>query len=463
MLVDAPGSGKTSFLKRLAFDFSRGSDAVFWHTGLGLELGSNRIASILDLIEGRVFVFVDNFADALNTISIILSNTDKRNILFVCAERDYRLPYIENAFTGEGYRSIKNQLGLSEAEADTLRKVHETEGISAIKSVNLHKYLGQVAGRPIAEANCRLQNNFRTMDSIVESLSRECSNEERSTFLTVSLARFCFSLGVRRSILSTTSHAESVEFLLSESAPLPLKYSDQQSAFLVPKQSVIGDRILEKFKKEGGKFLLGAFVELTKSVAPRVTIDAIRRKTPEAHLLGRLMDYDNNVKKYIDGFAEEFYTQLKPLCDWNARYWEQMSLLKLARFYANPSDTLLLDECIQHARSATSAERHPYSLTTLAKVLFQAMQSLPLRKDHYFDEAWAHVVEADNRESRWPSRGATLYVVCFGGVLRYLKMGGQLTGEQYEKLRDMVATTYELKIRDRNLKELRDTLSTNLR
>lgn len=72
LLVDEPGNGKMAFLKRLAFDLSRGSDEVFWYDGLGLELEPREIADILNKISGRIFVFVYNFADCLNSISLIL-------------------------------------------------------------------------------------------------------------------------------------------------------------------------------------------------------------------------------------------------------------------------------------------------------------------------------------------------------------------------------------------------------
>jgi len=461
LLVDEPGCGKTAFLKRLAFDLSRGSGMVFWYTGMGLELEPTKIAGIFNRMSGRIVVLVDNFADALNSISLILQDIRKTDILFVCAERDYRLSYIESAFTGEDYQQIKNSLGLTIDEANRLRVIHESEGISTI-SVSKDVYVRQVVGKSIAEANCRIQNNFRTIDVITEGLIRECDGGEVSTYLLISLARFCHSMGVRRSALSTVSFPGTVEFLLSSDASLPVKYSEQSSSFVVPRRAIIGDRILEIKRKSSSRELLTAFSDLALSLAPRVNRTTILRKTPDAQLLGRLMDYDNNVKRFIDSFAEDFYLALKPLCQWNARYWEQMSLLKLDRFFASPSDRFLLDESIQHARSAIAAQIHPFSLTTLAKVLFQAMQKSPDRRDQYFAEAWKNTVDADEREARWSSRGATLFVVCFGGVINFLKMGGQLNGQQYEKLRDMVATTRSLKIRDRKMIELRAELSKEL-
>lgn len=462
MVVDAPGSGKTALLKRLAFDFSRGSGSVFYYSGLGFELETRRTSEILNSIPGPVIVFVDNFADALNTVSLVLAKIEKKDFLFVCCERDYRLPYIENAFTGEDYLLIRDALDLTRSEALALRAAHEAEGLSTIDSIAEGQFLGQVTGKTVAEANCRIQNNFKTIDAIVDSLSGECSDSEAETYLTVALARFCYAIGVRRSVLSTISFPEVVEFLFSNECALPIKYSDHRGSFVVPKHAIIGDRLIERKKKLGDRSLLTAFTDLATSLAPRVNPSTIRRKTPEAQLLGRLMDYDNNVKRFIDDYAEEYYASLRPLCGWNARYWEQMSLLKLDRFFASPEDRLLLDESIQHARSAISAELHPFSLTTLAKVLFQAMEKSPSMRDQLFEEAWGHVVDADERESRWSSRGATLFVVCFGGALSYVEMGGQLSGAQYEKLRDMVATTRALKIRDRKLHELREVLSNLL-
>ena len=62
------------------------------------------------------------------------------------------------------------------------------------------------------------------------------------------------------------------------------------------------------------------------------------------------MDFDGSVKRFIDDRAEAFYRELKPLCGWNARYWEQLALLKLDRFFSSPEDEFLLEESIRRAR-----------------------------------------------------------------------------------------------------------------
>ena len=458
LLADHPGSGKSAILKRLAFDLSRSSSLVFWYSGLGLEMEPQAMAKLIDRIPQPVLVFVDNFADAVNTVQLVLERTLKKELLFVCAERDYRLGYIENTFTSEDYVERSNLLKLTVNEATRLWQEHAREGISTLQNISESKYLAEVVGRPIAEANCRIQNNFKTMDLITSDLVSECTPEENSAFLAVALARFCFALGVRRSALSEIRGSGDIEFLLSEQAPLRVKYTDYGKVFVAPANPLIGDRVLEASRKTSPKGILQAFVDLASSLAPRVTPATIKLKTPEAQLLGRLMDYDNNVKRFIDDRAEEYYKALKSSCGWNARYWEQLALLKLDRFFASPTDTFLLDESIQHARSAISAELHPFSLTTLAKVLFQAMEANKANRDQFFTEAWKSITEADDRESKWPSRGATLFNVCFRGVLKYISLGGQLTGDQYTRFRDMVSTTHALKIKDKGLLAKRNEL-----
>ena len=90
------------------------------------------------------------------------------------------------------------------------------------------------------------------------------------------------------------------------------------------------------------------------------------------------------------------------------------------------------------------------------------MEKSQKSRDQYFSEAWRNVVDANIREFRWSNRGATLFIIAFGGVLRFLEMGGQLSGEQSEYLRDMIAETRTLKIADKRLIGVRAELEKAL-
>lgn len=90
------------------------------------------------------------------------------------------------------------------------------------------------------------------------------------------------------------------------------------------------------------------------------------------------------------------------------------------------------------------------------------MEQRPDNRDALFQEAWDNIRDADEREKKWPSRRATVFVICFAGVLKFLDMGGQLTGAQYEKLREMVQATHRHHFKERNLIEMRGLIEAVL-
>ena len=69
------------------------------------------------------------------------------------------------------------------------------------------------------------------------------------------------------------------------------------------------------------------FTKLANGIAPRVNRKAIRMRTPEARLAGRLFDADKIVAPLLRAHSEDFYVAAKDAWEWNSRYWEQRALL----------------------------------------------------------------------------------------------------------------------------------------
>ena len=457
LISDKPGTGKTALLRRLAFDLCSNIKNVFFYTGEFCD-EVDFFATVLDSLPEDCIVFIDNLADTINDFSFLIPKLKKRNIIFVCADRDYRVPYIEAVFTTEDFDHINNLLSPTKSEINELLSMHIQNGLSTVSENDQAQVARLRSDEPISVACCRIQNNFKRFDRIVRELLSECDHHEKLAYTTVALAQHCVARGIRRQILSTISYFDAVEHLFSSSASLPVKYSDSQLSFVVPQQAVVGEIVLNLAAKRDKDKLLTVFVDLANALSPMVNRHTIRARSPESRLVGRLMDFDATVKRFIDEYAEKFYEEVKTGCEWNSRYWEQLALMKLDRFLASSEDSLLLQESLQHARSALTRESHPFSHTTLAKVLFQAMRAEPQSKEEYFNEAWDHVNMADQIESRWERRGATLFVVAFTGAKNFIEMGGELSGAQYDKIRDMIATTHGLKIKDRRLFNIRDVI-----
>jgi len=460
-IVDEPGAGKSSLLKRIAFDLSKVYNTVYFFAGQPF-IEEDDAATIFDLIVEDVLVFIDNWADHQAYFKRVTDRLSKRNIVFVGAERSYRLPYIEQGLSDENYEVASESLAVSKSEAKKLLSRHQDEGLSSAdgrKQGDINQGFLEIVGEPISVAVCRIQNNFRSFDRIVSELLGATTIEFQRIYTTAAIARYCYSSGVRRRVLvaATSGAIDASQFELE--GALPLVRSGKNSSFLAPKRSVVADRVISLLVKSNRELVVDAFVSLANALAPYVNRTQISARSPEALQAGRLMDFDQVVKRIINADAEYFYDAIRDNWSWNSRYWEQVSLLKLDRYLVDQSDHALLQASIQHARHAYAIERHPLSLTTLAKVLFIAMDSEVGDFEYLFREAFSLMRESIDIESRWDTMRGTAFVVCFNGVLSYVNLGGLLDGDQAEQLRDMIATTHRRKMNDRKLNEVREAVS----
>src|SRR6202044_494644 len=66
------------------------------------------------------------------------------------------------------------------------------------------RFAQSVISDPIAVACCRILNDFRPLEKIIESLIREASEQDLARYVTVALAHFCYRSGIRYEILVAT-------------------------------------------------------------------------------------------------------------------------------------------------------------------------------------------------------------------------------------------------------------------
>ena len=458
LIADEPGSGKTALLTRLAFDIRQTRPHVFWFSR-GSGLSADLCSAILEDIQGDCFVFVDNWADHWSFFANVLRELQKTNIVFVGGERTYRMPYIDSIMTDEDYSLVRGQLGLTQGKGLDLIRKNELAGFSTLGPITVGRsqsIAAELEGQPIAVGSCRIQGNFKPFDAIVADVIKEAPAKEHLPYAVAAISRFCYSGGVRRSILAATAPTVSTGDMFKTEAPLPLKFVDRQRQFVVPRNAAVADRVIAVLQRQKGSVIFDAFVNLAIAIAPRVDPRQIRNRSPEARLAARLLDFDQIVKRFINDDAERFYAALKERWGWNSRFWEQLSLLKLDRYLVDRSDGKLIEESIQHARYAYAIEKHPLALTTLAKVLFISMETSGSRFHEMFEEGWKLINDSIDIEVKWENVRATAFVVCFNGVIEYIRLGGLLTGEQAERLRRVVGITRARKLRERRLMTLRE-------
>jgi hypothetical protein len=248
---------------------------------------------------------------------------------------------------------------------------------------------------------------------------------------------------------------------------MPLAYLDNTDrSYVVPLNATLSSIILNHVAAGGRAKIFKTFIDLGNALAPHVNRGAIRRRSPEARLAGRLFDYDQIVRHFLGDLAPSFYEETRQLWQWNSRYWDQVALLNLARFYAAPSTELGKDalvQAVQHARHAVSIEIHPYSLTTLGTILLAQLAPDAAWNTEIYNEAFERLAEAIDREKHWSHRNPHSFVSLFAGTKRYIENGGNLTSIQRDRLDRVVTEAQKLFPRDLELGGLIAQLSASLR
>ncbi|QIL02920.1 hypothetical protein G7078_09085 [Sphingomonas sinipercae] len=419
-LSDHVGIGKTTTLRRVGYDFARQGTVVLACSAVS-RLEPKFTASMLDRIAGRCLVLVDDFADQVYSIESVLKLTTKSDLVFLAAERSYRHRFVSEVLAGTKFDTERSP-ALGELEAEQLINTYVEAGLVGSGTIITDKKgsISSLKGEPIAVACCRILNDLRPLDRIVDSLIAEANRIDRMRYLTAALAQYCTKSGIKFDLLIAASSGAAISGQFNAMHPLPLTYSEEPTRnYVVPLNGTLATRILEVTAERYPDDLFGVFVGLGKAIAPRVNRKTIVQRTPEARLAARLFDLDQVVERFLGDRAGELYEEVEDEWRWNSRYWEQVALLYLYRSQnsENGSEDFrgALDLAIGHARHAVSIERHPLTLTTLAKILFSEA-AVADNADALLTEAMASVGEAISIEKRRNRSSVHPYMVLFQGL-----------------------------------------------
>ncbi len=440
ILFETSGAGKSTALRRVAFDLAKRGIRTLMCSALSRI--ANTTADVIDLIDGPMVIVIDNLAEQAAALHDLLDCLEKPDVVFIGAERSYRMNYLKQVLAGLQYDQA-GKLPMSRVEARRLIDRYADAG--AIGDHSVLKRRGEFAKKiendPIAVACCRILNDFRPLDRIVDGITADASGPALDRYLGAALAQHCFYGGVRYEILIKAFGATGANAQFEVNYPLPLDYYDDAKRFVIPENSTLSDRILERFAGRDPDRMLTTFVNLAEELGPWVNRETIIARAPEPRLSGRLFDFDSVVSKFLGSKAEEFYDRVKPSWEWNSRYWEQVALLNLARYQIsrNPTECMeYLDDAVIHARHAVAVEHHAFPLTTLGKVLLNRMIAPDMPMKDSFDEAFERLSEAIAMEERRNRVAAQPYGVIFNGVVNYAGAGGELTHQQRNRLREIL-------------------------
>ncbi|MGH7130633.1 MAG: SIR2 family protein [Phycisphaerales bacterium] len=430
-LLDDAGTGKSAFLRRVAHELA----------ALGIPVLEVRALERIDVdsaidcfaaAKASIVLVVDNLGTHAEQIAEILSDPEaSMKVVVLASDRNYRREYLDTLFPGNT-AGIRTLTPFTIGEYGQLIELYRSVGLvgTADATKNPKEFVAALKGDPVAVAACRIMNNYQPLEKIIDSMWRESPEAIRLPYLTAALARQCDARGIRYSILQAVSGSgNSVSDLFTPNVSLRLIDHPSNAQYSLPLNTTVAESMLRSRARERDPLVYEAFSRLASELAPHVNRNAIKRRTPEAGLAGRLFDVDTIVKPLLGPRTEEWYLLCQEQWQWNSRYWEQRAL------FAATTD---LDLALGHARHALAIEVHPYTLTTLGKILLRIDERDGYSSDAVFDEAFSRLEQAISGERARSRIRIHPYVTLFGGALRRLGADAVLSSSQIQGLRELL-------------------------
>lgn len=430
LISDEPATGKSTLLKRVGHDLASLGHVIL-HVRALAKIDVSTAAHCLNQRISPTIILVDNFADCAEQIRGLFKKVKPgTNIAVLGVERIYRKEHVDVVMS-DAHMAVR-KLGVPTAnELDQLLENYRKSGLVANRDLakNRQRAINVLLNEPIAMAVCRILNDYRPLDKIVDSIWEAATERQRKIYLACALARYCYAAGVRRSVLQVIAGPDfSVDSLLGEQCPLPLIFHSSDDDFLLPRSVVVAERILIRISKRERDLMVDVFTGLAKGIASRVNRKAIKKRTPEARLARRLFDADKVVHHFLAARSEDFYIAARDAWKWNSRYWEQRALLIADRD---------IKTALQFARHAVAIEEHPFPLTTLGTVLLKYLDSCANEADRnsVFAEAFTKLSKAISMEENNARMTVQPFSRLLLGTSRFLESGGSLTLEQHNAIR----------------------------
>lgn len=426
------GSGKSTTIRRIAFEVSAHGIQSFYLKSTGGFDAESAIEFLLSVAD-PIIVFTDSLAEhGEQLLSVVDRLSPQKRVCVLGGERKYRMKFILDVFENEKIKIFDSKRwDLGETE-ELIKRYVDAGIIGNPDAINAPRKLAlDLLSNTTAEAVCRILNDFRPLSVIARSLWNDTIKAGRTAYLMVAISYYCNSSGVRNDIISSGYEAELIRDLTWDDAPLKIVENPDDSNYLVPGSAVLSTLLVHEMVRERPLFLLDIAADLANLLSPFVTRNTIKQRTAEARLAGRLFDADGVLADLLQDNMAIFYEKTNDRWKWNSRYWEQRAL------FISTSDRSL---AIRHARHAVSIERHPFPMTTLAKILFSSStDSIPPRSDH-FNEAFSLMEDTLRIESKW-DRGKTTkaYHAILEGSWNYINNEGGISHQQKKSLLKIIA------------------------
>ncbi len=174
---DTAGAGKTTILSRVAYDLAAEGFHVFTFPSLWTPDLANS-AKLLTSFRFPFVIIADNFADNVGVVTELYRQIYRDDFLILCADRSYRTQHVYQSMGGFEMKRFSLDR-FSEGEANELIAKMDGYGLTSGKSETTGESSAKtLLGDFIAIAVCRIMNDYRPVEKIIELLIRDADENE---------------------------------------------------------------------------------------------------------------------------------------------------------------------------------------------------------------------------------------------------------------------------------------------
>ncbi len=401
-------NGKTTTALRVLSYFTNQDFYVFRLKSLRGFSVDNTIKCIKSLNKDCL-IYIDNLAEYIHQVNDIIMKCP--SVVILGTEREYRIEHIKKILVD--FVQVYNCDNVSFEETKML--VQKYLSLGHVRNTKLFQNNDILYKHTIGEQVCLILDSYDPIQKkIPDFFKTDEQKKDLEALLLIAICCYCYKLGVNyfliRSILPKSYNFNA---LFKTNSQFKLEFNQDDRDYVLPRNKLYFRQLIEYYLKTDRTMVEKCYIQIVKKISPFVNRKTIMMHTPESKLLARMLDVDKNVKHFFLEDIQKFMEDIKPVCEWNSRYWEQwaLSLIKTD-----------IDTAVSYAKTAVTLENHPYPLTTLGKILFQKMnQSSLSEKPIYCTNALSECLFAMKEESKRRMESIHPVLTIITGLNLYMK------------------------------------------
>ena len=332
-LLGPAGSGKSTRLRRLAWELARDGHSVYF--AKGMQRFTPKIIGQLaaDIQETSAVVFIDDVVTHLTSLNDVLRTVADARITFVVADQSHLLsPRLPEFVLKPRHVAMMPHLNQADSEAllDKLRQAGFL-GVLAGKTRAAQIEAFLVRARKQLLVAMKEATSGKGFDVILaQEYGSLVSRHAQMAYVVACLAHAHGPPVARRHVLACIdgSDLEKATVLRTQLHDVLIPWHESTD-YLVPRHRVIAKQVIEETAPRD--VVQGAIVRFIRTIATEITPSAISRRTQEYQAFRAVLRFDTLWRLFGDAYhlMDTIYSDVQADCEGNFLYWLQRGRLEV--------------------------------------------------------------------------------------------------------------------------------------